>query len=92
MITRLSQLFQSKAQVRLIEHLLTNSERLFNQSTLSQFLRVSPTTVARVVKPLVDEGIVLFERYDRGMKVFCLNQDNEKTKLLMDFHERLQRT
>mgnify|MGYP001051189696 FL=1 len=88
---RLSQLFRSKEQVRLLEHLITNKGRVFSQSSLAEFLDVSPTTIARVVKPLINEGVILFERYQRGMKLFCLNEENEKARLLIDFHDRLQR-
>jgi Mn-dependent DtxR family transcriptional regulator len=86
----LSQLFRSKAQSRLLEYLLTNKGRVFNQASLAKFLDVSPTTVARVMGPLIAEGIVLFERYERGMKMFCLNEENEKARLLIDFHEKLK--
>ena len=89
--TRLIELFRSKEQSRLLEYLLANRGRVFNQSSLARFLGVSPTTVARVIEPLIDKGMVLFERYDRGMKVFCLNEEDERTRLLIDFHEKLQK-
>ncbi len=71
--------------------MLTNKGRVFNQSGLSKFLGVSPTTIARVMGPLIEEGIVLFERHQRGMKFFCLNEENEKARLLIDFHDKLQK-
>jgi len=88
-MTVLTDIFQSRAQVRLVQHLLENPGKVFNQSTLAGFLDVSPSTVARIIEPLVKHGIVLFDRYEGGMKILALNQDSQKTKVLMDFYERL---
>jgi len=90
-MTRISDLFQSKAQVKLVEYLLDNagSQKVFNQATLANYLGLSPSTIARIVEPLVREKILLFERFDQGMKIFALNESEEKTRLLIDFHRRL---
>jgi DNA-binding IclR family transcriptional regulator len=89
-MTRLTDIFQSRAQVKLVEHLLENPGKVFNQSTLAGFLNVSPSTVARIVEPLVQHGIVLFDRYEGGMKILTLNQDSQKSRVLMDFNEKLK--
>jgi DNA-binding Lrp family transcriptional regulator len=90
--TKLSHLFQSKAQVKLVEYLLENagSQRVFNQATLASFLEMSPSTVARIVEPLVKEKILLYERFDQGMKIFALNEEEERTKVLVDFYRRIR--
>jgi len=51
---------------------------------------MSPSTIARVVEPLVKERIILFERFDQGMKIFTLNEVEEKTKIMIDFYRRLK--
>jgi DNA-binding IscR family transcriptional regulator len=89
-MTRLTDIFQSRAQVKLVEHLLQNPGKVFNQSTLAGFLDVSPSTVARIVEPLVQHGIVLSDRYEGGMKIIALNQDCQKTKVLVEFNEKLK--
>ena len=89
-MTRLTDIFQSRAQVRLVELLLENPGKVFNQSTLAGFLQVSPSTVARIIEPLVRHGVVLFDRYEGGMKILALNQDSQKTKALMNFNEALK--
>ena len=85
-------MFQSKAQVKLLEYLLDNSgsQKVFNQATLANYLSLSPSTIARIVEPLVQEKILLFERFDQGMKIFALNEAEEKTRLLVEFHKRLR--
>ena len=65
------------------------SQKVFNQATLANFLDLSPSTIARIVEPLVREKILLFERFDQGMKIFALNESEEKTRLLIEFHKRL---
>ncbi len=89
---KFSSVFQSKAQVRLLEYLLENAgnQRVFNQATLATFLGLSPSTIARIVDPLIKEKILLYERFDRGMKIFTLNETEEKTRALIDFHKRLK--
>src|SRR6266704_2210924 len=58
---KLLDLFQSKAQVRLVEHLLQNRDKVFNQAGLARVLDVSPSTVARIVEPLVKCRVLMFE-------------------------------
>ncbi len=89
-MTTLTDIFQSRAQVRLVQHLLENPGKVFNQSTLAGFLDVSPSTVARIIEPLVHHQIVLFDRYERGMKILALNQDSRKARLLLEFYEKLR--
>ena len=89
-VTRLTDIFQSRAQVRLIQHLLENPGKVFNQSTLAGFLEISPSTVARIIEPLVEHGLVLFDRYEGGMKILALNQNSQKTKFLVEFYEKLK--
>lgn len=89
-LARLVDIFQSKAQTRLIEYLLDNRNRVFNQATLARFLDCSPSTVARIIEPLVAARIVAYERFNQGMKVLSLNLEDETTRLLLEFHEKLK--
>ena len=78
--------------MKLVEYLLDNagSQRVFNQATLANLLAMSPSTIARIVEPLVKEKIILYERFEQGMKIFALNESEEKTKALVDFYRRLK--
>lgn len=51
---------------------------------------MSPSTIARIVEPLVKEKLVLFERFDQGMKIFALNEAEEKTRILIDFYKQFR--
>ncbi|HXY82974.1 MAG TPA: hypothetical protein VEH56_04575 [Candidatus Saccharimonadales bacterium] len=89
---KLSDIFQSKAQVKLIEYLLDNAgtQRIFSQASLASFLQMSPSTVARIVEPLVRQKILLYDRFEQGMKIFTLNEMEEKTKALIEFYTKLK--
>jgi len=91
-VAKLSSLFQSKAQVRLLEYLLDNAgtHKVFNQATLANYLGLSPSTIARIVEPLIQQKILLFERFDQGMKIFTLNETEEKTRILIEFIKKLR--
>lgn len=75
-----------------MEYLLDSagSQRVFNQATLANFLGVSPSTIARIVEPLVKQKILLYERFDQGMKIFTLNEAEERTKALVDFYRKFK--
>ena len=87
---RLLDIFQSKAQVKLVEHLLQNRQKVFNQAGLARTLDVSPSTVARIAEPLVKSRILILERYEKGMKIFALNQEEPAARTLIEFYDRLQ--
>ena len=87
---KLLDIFQSKAQVRLVEHLLQNRQKVFNQAGLARVLDVSPSTIARIAGPLVKSRIILFEHYGKGMKIFALNEENLATRNLIEFYEKIR--
>ncbi|MBS7622965.1 hypothetical protein KEJ39_04720 [Candidatus Bathyarchaeota archaeon] len=89
-MVRLADIFQSKATVKLLEYMLENRGKIFNQSLLASILGLSPSTVARVIEPLIKEQIILFERFDQGMKLISLNEMSERTKRLIEFHEKIK--
>ena len=87
---KLLDLFQSKAQVRLVEHLLQNPDKVFNQAGLARVMDVSPSTVARIAEPLVKCKVVLYERYRKGMKIFALNIEEPAARNLIEFYDKIR--
>jgi predicted transcriptional regulator len=88
-MTRLTTLFASKTQTRLLEFLLENRGKIFNQASLSHFIDASPSSIARVIRPLIREEIVMLEQIS-GMKVIALNEESQKTKVLISFFEQMK--
>jgi DNA-binding MarR family transcriptional regulator len=89
-LTSLVKVFGSKAQTRLIQYLLDHRGRIFNQAGLATFLDMSPSTIARILQPLIEEGILSFEQVGGQMKVIALNDENEKSRILIDFYEKFR--
>ena len=89
-MVRLTDIFQSWATVKLLEYMLENRGKIFNQSLLANILGLSPSTIARVIEPLIKEQIVLSDRFDQGMKIISLNEISERTKVLIDFYAKIK--
>ena len=90
-MTVLTKIFGSKAQTKLIEYLLEQKGRVFHQAGLSRFLSMSPSTIARIVEPLIEENIIVYDQIGGQMKVFVLNEEDEKVKILLEFYEKIKR-
>jgi len=90
-MVKLTDLFTSKAQVKLIGYMLDNKDRVFNQSFLASTLDLSPSTIARIIEPLAKQGILKYERFGGGMKILSLNAEEQKTRMLLEFNEKLKR-
>ena len=90
-MTVLTKIFGSKAQTKLIEYLLEQRGRVFHQAGLSRFLSMSPSTIARIVEPLIEENIIVYDKIGGQMKVFVLNEEDEKVKILLEFYEKIKR-
>jgi len=88
---KLEKIFGSKMQTKLLEYLLENSGRVFNQAGLARFLNCSPSTIARIIKPLIEEGILMYEQISGQMKILALNLESEKVKILLDFYEKIKK-
>lgn len=86
---RLIDIFQSKAQVRLVEHILQNRQKVFNQAGLARVLDVSPSTIARIAEPLVKSRILLFEKYEKTMKIFAFNAEEPAARSLVEFYDKI---
>jgi DNA-binding GntR family transcriptional regulator len=89
-VTTLLRIFGSKAQTRLVQYLLDHRGRLYNQAGLARLLDMSPTTIARVIVSLVEEGIINYEQISGQMKIISLNEENETTKALIELHEKIK--
>ncbi|UCH02164.1 MAG: winged helix-turn-helix domain-containing protein [Candidatus Bathyarchaeota archaeon] len=88
-MTSLIKIFGSKAQTKLVQHLLEHKGRIYNQIGLSRRLNLSPSTVARVIIPLIEEGIIKYDQISGQMKIIALNVENEKVNALIDFYDKL---
>ena len=89
-MTNLLRIFGSKAQTKLMQLLLEHRWRVYNQAGLSRLLNLSPSTIARVIIPLIEEGIIKYEQIGGQMKIIALNEESQKVKLIIDLYENLK--
>jgi len=87
---KMERIFGSRMQTKLLQHILENSAKVFNQAGLARFLNCSPSTVARVIEPLVNEGILAYEQLSGQMKIIALNTESEKVKPLLEFYDKIK--
>jgi len=82
--------FGSKAQTKLIKYLLENRGKVFNQAGLARHLNLSPSTIARVLTPLIEKNVIRYEQVSGQMKIIALNEEEEATRILIQFYEKLK--
>lgn len=82
-------IFNSKAQVKLLQFLLDNPNKIVTQNFIAKLLNLSPSTIARVIQPLEKENIIKIEEVKK-MKVITLNTENEITKILIEFNSKIK--
>lgn len=87
---RLEKVFGSKVQTKLLQYFLSNPTKVFNQAGLARFLNCSPSSVARLIAPLIEEGILVYEQISGQMKIIALNTESEKVQALQEFYERVK--
>ncbi len=89
-MTSLVRVFSSKAQTKLLQYLLDHRGRVFNQAGLSRLLNISPSTIARIITPLIEEGIISYEQVSGQMKIIALNEESEKTNAIIELYEKIK--
>ena len=87
----LAKIFNSKAQAELIEYLINNRERFYNQIALASAIDVSSSTISRLVENLAKINIVKYERFDNGVKVIVFNNESSLSKSLVKFYSEIKR-
>jgi len=86
----LDRIFGSRMQTKLIQFLLDNHTKVFNQAGLARLLHCSPSTIARIIEPLIKEHILNYEQISGQMKILALNLESEKVKLLLEFYGKIR--
>ncbi|MEM2133446.1 MAG: MarR family transcriptional regulator [Candidatus Freyarchaeota archaeon] len=88
----LEQIFGSLAQTRVLQFLLENKGKAFNLSEIAENTRVAHSTVGRVIKKLLDQDLIEEITRWKQMRIVRLNNENEKTKILLKFLEDIKKT
>ena len=82
----LERIFGRSARLTVLEYLLKNRGRTTYLSGIAEGTGLSHSSVSRVMKPLIEIGVVKEERIGKMIRTFTLNEENELTECLINFY------
>jgi predicted transcriptional regulator len=88
----LEKIFGKTAQTIVLKNLIEQQNEQTYFSRIAEETGLSNSSVSRVIKPLVESGIVLERPLGKQMKICQLNKGNEATKLILDFYTKINQT
>lgn len=82
--------FASRAQTRVVQHFLEKPKDFFNLSRIAKETDLAHSTIHRVMQPLVDMGVVKEIRVGQQIRLFILEAEDDKAKILSEFYEQIR--
>ena len=86
----LEKVFASRAQTRVVQHFLDRPKEFFNLSRLAKETGLAHSTIHRVMQPLVDMGLVKEIRAGEQIRLFILDTEDERSKIISDFYSQIK--
>ena len=90
-MNRLEKIFGGNAQTTTLEYLLRNRGKITYLSGIAKACGISHSSVTRVIEPLSEMNVVKEIKISKQTRTFALNEDNEITKLLVEFYKDLNK-
>jgi predicted transcriptional regulator len=90
-MSALEKIFGRTAQMTVLENLIKHQNESTYLSGIAEETGLSHSSVARVIDPLLKVDVVIEKRLGKQIRTFKLNMDNKTTKLILDFHIRLNK-
>ncbi|HIH87005.1 MAG TPA: MarR family transcriptional regulator [Methanosarcinales archaeon] len=90
-MTALEKIFGRTAQMTVLENLIKHQNESTYLSGIAEETGLSHSSVARVIDPLLKADVVIEKRLGKQIRTFKLNMDNKTTKLILDFHIKLNK-
>ncbi|VUT26016.1 MAG: hypothetical protein MOIL_01348 [Candidatus Methanolliviera sp. GoM_oil] len=91
MLQELDKIFGGNAQLTVLEYLLKNRGKITYLSGIAKASELSHSSVAHVIEPLAEMNVVKEIKISKQTRTFALNEDNEITKLLVEFYKDLNK-
>ena len=86
----LEKIFASRAQTRVVQHFLDRPKEFFNLSRVAKETGLAHSTIHRVMQPLVDMGIIKEIKVGQQIRLFILETEDPKSKIVSDFYEKIK--
>lgn len=87
----IEKIFGRNAQLIVLEYLIRNRGTTTYLSGIAEETGLSHSSVARVIEPLLEMNIVKEGKMGKQIRTFTLDEANEVTKLLIRFHDELNK-
>jgi predicted transcriptional regulator len=86
----LEKIFASRAQTRVVQHFLDRPKEFFNLSRLAKETGLAHSTIHRVMQPLVDMRLVKEIKAGQQIRLFILETEDERSKIIADFYVKIK--
>jgi predicted transcriptional regulator len=86
----LEKIFASRAQTRVVQHFLDYPKDFFNLSRVAKETGLAHSTIHRVMQPLVDMGIIKEIKVGQQIRLFILESEEPKSKIISEFYETIK--
>ncbi|TXT57056.1 MAG: hypothetical protein BAJATHORv1_20656 [Candidatus Thorarchaeota archaeon] len=86
----LEKIFTSRAQTRVVQHFLDRPKEFFNLSRIAKETDLAHSTIHRVIQPLVDMGLVKEIKVGQQIRLFMLESEEPKCKILSEFYTKIK--
>ncbi len=86
----LEKIFASRAQTRVVQHFLDRPKEFFNLSRIAKETGLAHSTIHRVMQPLVDIGFVKEIRVGQQIRLFILETEDARSKVIADFYHQIR--
>lgn len=87
----LERIFGKTAQMTVLKNLIEHRDESTYLSGIAEETGLSHSSVARVIAPLVETGVVIEKPLGKQIRTFQLDMDNELTNLILEFYDQLSR-
>jgi DNA-binding IclR family transcriptional regulator len=86
----LESIFASRAQTRVVQLFLDRPKEFFNLSRTAKEAGLAHSTIHRVMQPLVDMGFVKEIRVGQQIRLFILETEGARSKIIGDFYKQIR--
>jgi predicted transcriptional regulator len=85
----LEKIFGKTAQMTVLKNLIERQNEPTYLSGIAQETGLSHSSVSRVIIPLIGSGIIKEKPFGKQTRIFQANMENETTKLIIDFYNKI---
>jgi DNA-binding IclR family transcriptional regulator len=86
---QLETIFGNTAQLTVLENLIERQNEPTYLAGIAAETGLSHASVSRVIRPLIESGIVTEKPFGKQTRIFQLNMESEAARLIIDFYTKI---